>query len=196
MEEVIKFDKSLQERLQEYTHVFSANETLSVSKIKEKWSYFVELSMDTCGWQAIWKIPRLLCETFNVPFPTITLVYVDNLNQDLLSASIKILAVQDENISLPEYHEVPLIQLWPTKVQDASVVLNIRSTANTLDMLRFFYTNLLMPWDYEEDDDVDWFKKHLESRLRLFYDSINGVIPTTFAKNIKLMFAESRLSFC
>lgn len=158
MDQVIVFDKSLQERFQEYTDVLSDDSIVSVSTIQKKWAFFVELTVDPTGWQAIWKIPRLKCEDLKIPFPTIVLVHVKNVFCTELSALIKILAVQDD-ISLPDKHIVPLIQLWITKDQDSTVVLNLQSMANSLDMLRFFYTNVFMPWDHEEEDTTDWLSK-------------------------------------
>lgn len=49
-----------------------------------------------------------------------------------------------------------------------------------------------MPWDYEDDDTCDWINKHLESRLRLYYDIKNGIIPRSTAEHIKALIAEAR----
>ncbi|GJQ82467.1 hypothetical protein Trydic_g14458 [Trypoxylus dichotomus] len=191
MDQVIVFDKSLQQRLQEYLDILSGHSILSVSNIKKEWAFFLELSIDVSGWQAIWKLPRLTCELYKICFPTIVLVYIEDIYFESLEALVKILAVQDD-ISLPDKHTVSLIQLWPTKAQDKSVVLNLQSTANALDILRFFYHNLIMPWDYEDDDTADWVSKHLESRLRLFYDLKNGVIPRTASEHIRSLLVEAR----
>ncbi|KRT79168.1 hypothetical protein AMK59_6912, partial [Oryctes borbonicus] len=191
MDQVIVFDKSLQQRLQEYLDILSGHSILSVSNIKKEWAFFLELSIDVSGWQAIWKLPRLTCELYKISFPTIVLVYVEDIYFESLEALVKVLAVQDD-ISLPEKHKVSLIQLWPTKTQDKSVVLNLQSTANALDILRFFYHNLITPWDYEDDDTADWLGRHLESRLRLFYDLKNGVIPRTASEHIRSLLVEAR----
>lgn len=192
MDQVIVFDKSLQQRLQEYLDILSGqNNVQPVSNLKKEWAFFLELCVDVSGWQAIWKIPRLTCELYKLPFPTIVLVYVEDIYFENLEALVKILAVQDD-ISLPDNHVVSLIQLWPTKAQDKSVVLNLQSTANALDMLRFFYHSLIMPWDYDDDDTSDWVSKHLESRLRLFYDLKNGVIPRTISEHIRSLLVEAK----
>ncbi|XP_050294735.1 protein nessun dorma [Anthonomus grandis grandis] len=189
MDQIITFDKSLKTRLEEYKEVFSC-ETLPYSKIQSEWGYYLELILDPLGWQALWKIPRVKCEELKISFPTVVLVLVLRVNYSNLEAHVKILAVQDD-IHLPEKHFVPLIQLWPTKDQDKSIALDLVSTANCLDMLRFFYIHLLMPWD--EDDDVsDWKAAHLLSRLHLYYDLKNGNIPKSTAEHIHALLNEAR----
>lgn len=190
MDQIITFDKSLQTRLQEYEEVFSGLATLPYSKIQSEWAYYLELTLDPNGWQAVWKIPRLKCEEMKIPFPTFVLVFVHSVNYADLTALVRILAVQDE-IHLPEKHYVPLIQLWPTKEQDRSIALNINATANCLDMLRFFYIYVLMPWD-EDDDCADWKGANLVSRLRLFYDLKNGKIPKGTSEHIHALLNEAR----
>ncbi|KAJ8916725.1 hypothetical protein NQ315_013929 [Exocentrus adspersus] len=191
MDQILTFDKSLQQRLQEFRDVLSGYEVLPSALIKKEWTFYLELTVDPIGWQAVWKIPRLKCEDLNIPFPSIVLVLVLNVEYQSLLALVRVLAVQDD-ITIPEKHHVPLLQLWPTEEQDNSVALNVQSTANALDMYRFFYTHVYMPWDNDEDDSVDWKSKHLESRLRLFYDLKNGIIPRATAEYIHCLLTEAR----
>jgi hypothetical protein len=51
-----------------------------------------------------------------------------------LQAVVDIVAVQDD-ISLPEQHEVPLTSLYPTKQQE-NEILDVNGIANCLDQLR------------------------------------------------------------
>ncbi|XP_017774290.1 PREDICTED: SHC SH2 domain-binding protein 1 homolog B [Nicrophorus vespilloides] len=190
MDQVITYDKSLQQRLQEYLDVYSSSKIGTVNQIRKEWGYYLEFSLDPNGWQAIWKIPRISCENLKIPFPTIVLVYIEDVSFNDLSAVAKIIAVQDD-ISLPEKHFVPLMQLWPTKDQDKTVALNMQNTSNSLDMYRFFYTNIFMPWDYD-DDNSDWLQMHLETRLRLYYDMKNGVIPRSVAEHIRSLLTDAR----
>ncbi|GLV42478.1 nessun dorma [Carabus blaptoides fortunei] len=152
---------------------------------------YLELAIDPLGWQAIWKIPRLICEKFRISYPTIVLAYVDSIEFVELTATVKILAVQDD-IQLPEIHTANLTQLWPTKHQDDTVCLDMQATANALDMLRFFYNHLWRPWDMEEDDDSDWITKHLEVRLHLYYDMKLGLIPPNISEQFRSMLIEAR----
>lgn len=189
MNQAIILDKTFQERLQEYTVILSNCE---VSNLKRTWSFYIELSVDPSGWQAIWKIPRTTCEQLNIPYPTVVLVYVENVEYSEHTAIVRILAVQDDDIHLPKEYCVPLVQLWPTKEQDKSVGMNLTSTANAVDALRFFYMNLYMPWDDDDNDGVVWFNNHLETRLRLFYDMKNGVIPRITAERLRSLVTEVR----
>lgn len=191
MDQVLTYDKSLLERLQEYKHIFTDHHMLSLPIIKEEWSLYLEFTMDHSGWQAIWKVPRLTCERLKLPFPIITLVYVENTDFLKQVAVVTVLSVLYD-IDIPARHVVPLVQLWPTKEQDKTVALNLQSTANALDTVRFFYTKLYMPWDDDEDVSVDWFANHLESRLRLFYDMKNGVIPQKAVDDLHSLLAEAK----
>lgn len=191
MDQIITFDKSFQQRFQEYMDVLSGYEILAASQVKKEWGFHLELVMDLNGWQAIWKIPRLVCEKHKILFPTIVLVYVENIDFRDLTAFVKILAVQDD-VQLPQSHIVPIMQLWPTKYQDDTAGLNLQATANGIDMLRFFYNNLWMPWDIDEEETVDWLSKNLEIRLRLFYDIKMGVIPRNTAEHLRSLLTEAK----
>ncbi|KAK9872909.1 hypothetical protein WA026_020262 [Henosepilachna vigintioctopunctata] len=192
MDQVYNFDKSLQQRLREYKDVLNSFEVLPACNISKTWGFYLELTLDPNGWQAIWKLSRATCETLEIPFPTIVLVFVLSINYSTLQALVRVIAVQDDDIHLPDKHFVPLIHLWPTKIQDKSVALNLYATANVIDMLRFFYTRLFMPWDLEDEDTTDWRTKHLQTRLRLFYDMNNGVIPKVTSNRINYLVTEAR----
>lgn len=192
MDQVFNFDKSLQQRLREYKDVFDGFEILPASGLKKEWGFYLELTMDPNGWQAIWKISRTTCDILKLPFPTIVLVFVLDVDFSNLQALVRVIAVQDESHIIPEKHHVPLIQLWPTKAQDETVALNLSSTANVIDMLRFFYIHLFMPWDIDDDETSDWKSKHLESRLRLYYDMKNGMIPKATSLRLNSLLTEAR----
>ncbi|KAF5269822.1 hypothetical protein FQR65_LT05868 [Abscondita terminalis] len=189
MEYVITFNKTFQERLQEYTDILGGYEFLYISQIKEEFALFLDVTIDFNGWQAIWKISRSTCLNLNIEFPTLALVYVESICFRELTAIVSILKVQEE-VEVAKKHCVPLIQLYPTEKQDESIGLNLLQTANAIDMLRFFYTHLLMPWD--DDSYENWFNEHLESRLHLLYDLRNGTIPKDMAANINGLLTEAR----
>lgn len=192
MDQVFNYDKSLQQRLKEYNDVFDGFEVLPTLGLMKEWGFYLELTLDPNGWQAVWKISRATCDHLKIPFPTIVLVIVLEVDFPNLQSLVKVIAVQDESHVIPEKHYVPLIQLWPTKAQDNSIALNLSSTANVIDMLRFFYIHLFMPWDFDDDDNTDWKSKHLESRLRLYYDMKNGVIPKATSLRLNSLLTEAR----
>lgn len=184
-------DKTLAVRLDEYKNILSKEgKIVPASHIRAEWVCDVELVIEPVGWQALWKISPMTCETFNIHYPTVVLVEVIGIDIPALNAMVKIIAVQDD-IHLPEKHDVPLIELYPT-VSQKNTKLDIVGTAHCIDRLRFFYNYLWMPWDEEEDDNSDWVEQHLEQRIRLFYDMNNGAINKETCDIIKSLIREGR----
>ncbi|XP_070530508.1 protein nessun dorma isoform X4 [Cardiocondyla obscurior] len=184
-------EKTLAERLEEYTNILAVRgRIMPASSIRTEWICDVELVIEPTGWLALWKIPRITCENYNIRYPTIVKVEVLGMDFPTLNALVKITAVQDD-IHLPEEHEVPLIQLYPT-IEQKNHSLDIVGTAHCVDRLRFFYNYLWMPWDEDEDDNIDWVEQHLERRIRLFYDMNNGVINKDTCDIIKSLISESK----
>lgn len=159
--------------------------------IRAEWAYDLETVMEKAGWEALWKISRPTCESFNIPYPVIVLVEVLGMDFSKLNAIVKVKAVLDNNIHLPEKHEVPLIELYPT-ISQKNRTLDIEGTAHCVDRVRFFYHYLWMPWDEEEDDDTIWVKQHLESRLKLYYDMKNKVINDETCEIIRSLIKEAK----
>lgn len=167
--EIYTFDKSLQQRLADYQDIFYAQDrsilhnTMPASQIWPEWGFYLELNIEPVGWRALWKISRRTCQELEIHYPTIVLVEVEHVDYDDLSALVKIVAVQDE-VSLPEKYDVLLIDLYPTKQQEHD--LDLVTTANCIEQLRFFYNHLWMPWDDDSDENTDWVNAHLETRIR------------------------------
>lgn len=90
------------------------------------------------GWQAIWKMNRATCEQYKINYPTIVLGTVNNVYFQDLMADFSISMVQDDDVHLPEFHEVPLEDLWPTLDQE-NTELNIERTADCIDELRLVF---------------------------------------------------------
>lgn len=53
-----------------------------------------------------------------------------------LKADFKVLAVQDDDVQLPEIQYVSLEELWPT-IQQENTELNVEQTADCIDQLRY-----------------------------------------------------------
>ncbi|CAL1681571.1 unnamed protein product [Lasius platythorax] len=185
------FNKTFTERLFEYKCILSEPRRVMPPNIRAEWAYDLETVMEKVGWEALWKISRPMCESFNIPYPVIVLVEVLGMNFSKLNAIVKVKAVLDNNIHLPEKHEVPLIELYPT-ISQKNRTLDIEGTAHCVDRVRFFYHYLWMPWDEEEDDDTTWVKQHLESRLKLYYDMKNKVINDETCEIIRSLIKEAK----
>lgn len=87
------------------------------------------------GWQALWKISRAVCESLDIKYPTIVLGVVNNVLFKELKAEFMVTRVQDNDVHIPEHHEVPLEDLWPT-VEQENPELNTERTADCIDQLR------------------------------------------------------------
>lgn len=48
-----------------------------------------------------------------------------------------------------------------------------------------------MPWDDDNDDDLDWFEKHLTSRMRFCFDLKRGM-SRPMADHIRTLLTEAR----
>lgn len=48
-----------------------------------------------------------------------------------------------------------------------------------------------MPWDEDNDEDVDWCEKHLQSRIRFCFDLKRGM-SRPMADHIRMLLTEAR----
>ncbi|KAM3963843.1 SHC binding and spindle associated nessun dorma [Aphomia sociella] len=181
MPAVHTFSRSDNEILQELMRVFSS----SRGTAREQWSTQAEVLVEPVGWDALWKLSKEFCKKFDVRFPCIACVAVTSVDFEGLSASVDVLSVQHEAVSLPEaIEEVPLIELWPTITQREECV-NAASTAEFIDLLRFFYNEIWMPWD--DDQDKVLLPNTIQDRMKLWSEIHNGSIPNCVARSIVLL---------
>lgn len=52
-----------------------------------------------------------------------------------------------------------------------------------------------MPWDDDNDEDVDWCEKHLEPRIRFCFDLKRGM-GRAMADHIRMLLTEARYIRC
>ncbi|XP_049548137.1 protein nessun dorma-like [Anopheles darlingi] len=125
-------------------------------------------------------------------YPLVVLGTVDQVLFDDLQASFIVEAIQDDDGQLLEKQlVVDLEELWPLREQN-NPALNVTITADCIDKLRFFYQNLWMPWDAEEQDDHGWVEKHLESRIRFCHDLKNKAMSWQLSSHVLSLLAEAR----
>ncbi|XP_055546279.1 protein nessun dorma isoform X2 [Wyeomyia smithii] len=192
MMEVFEFEKSLLVRLQEAQDILGARDIpVSASGVRNEWANYMEVALEPTGWQALWRIPRVVCEELSVKFPTVVMGTVEQVLFDELKAIFSINAVQDDDVHLPDKQIVSLEELWPLKEQENDC-LNIDRTADCVDQLRFFYQHIWMPWDNDDDSDgSDWAEKHLESRIKFYYDLKNKTMSKRLSSHILALLAEA-----
>lgn len=161
---VFRYEKSLLSRLHECKDVLkTAERTVPASKVREQWRYFIEMQVEPAGrielrifnfqfkygflyiyicsdymyagWQAFWRIPRVICESLKISYPSVVFGMVEQVLFADLKATFRVTDVQDDNVHLPGRHEVELVDLLPTKFQENDAI-NIETTAACVDMLR------------------------------------------------------------
>ncbi|XP_062131093.1 protein nessun dorma [Drosophila sulfurigaster albostrigata] len=190
--DVYTYEKSYLERLKEAEAVLLwENAAIPASQVRLEWISYIELYIEPTGWQAMWKIPRVICEDLKLRYPTIVFGYVDQVISDELKAVFVVTAVQDQDVHLPESNEVSLIDLWPTRQQE-NAALNVETTAECIDRLRFFYAHVWMPWDKDNDDDRDWVQMHLEARIQLACDLRKNRLSRPLALHMRTLLMEAR----
>lgn len=84
-----------------------------------------------------------------------------------------------------------MTEIWPT-IKQENTELNVERTAEIIDRLRFFYNNVWMPWGKDNDEDLDWAEKHLESRIRFFYDLKRKDMKKSLAAHVRSLLVEAR----
>lgn len=190
--EVYEFEKSLLTRLQETSDVLCARGiALPASEVRTEWANYVEMAIEPTGWQAQWRIPRVMCEELSLKYPTIVVGTVEQVLFDELKAIFVVEAVQDDDVHMPERQVLALEELWPLKEQENDA-LNVDRTADCLDRLRFFYQHVWMPWDNDEDDDgSDWAEKNLYDRVKFYYDVKKRVMSKRLVSHVMALLAEA-----
>ncbi|KAL4707242.1 hypothetical protein ACJJTC_008323 [Scirpophaga incertulas] len=181
MPSVFTFSRSDAEICEQLLQVFSGGRGTA----REQWSLQAEVDVEALGWDALWKLSKEFCKKFEVRFPCIAYVTVNSVDFENLTAAVEVLSVQHETVSLPEFvSEVPLIELWPTLEQREKCV-NAASTAEFIDLLRFYYEDIWMPWD--DVDDKDFLPNTIEERMSLWSELHNRSIPGCVARSITLL---------
>lgn len=189
--DVYEFEKSLLTRMQEISAVLGArDEPIGAGAVRTEWANYVEIAIEPTGWQALWRVPRVLCEDLAIPFPTVIMGTVEQVLFDELKATFLVEAVQDDDVHLPERQTVSLEELWPLKDQENDA-LNVDRTADCVDRLRFFYQHIWMPWDNDSDDCVDWAGKYLESRVKFYFDLKNKKMSKRLSSHVLALLAEA-----
>ncbi|XP_053617433.1 protein nessun dorma [Plodia interpunctella] len=181
MPSLYTFSRSDSEILQELLRVFSSGRGTA----REQWTLQAEVMVEPVGWDALWKLSKDFCKKFEVRFPCIACVTVTSVDFEALSACVEVLSVQHETVSLPEtVEDIPLIELWPTMKQKEQCI-NAATTAEFIDLLRFYYNEIWMPWD--DQDDKILLPNTIEDRMKLWSELHNGSIPHCVARSITLL---------
>ncbi|GLH14499.1 Protein nessun dorma [Gryllus bimaculatus] len=187
--DIITFEKTFNQRLEEYRSLLCTDKILPSSQMRSEWSYIAEVVLEPIGWKALWKIPANKRVELGIIGPALVNILVDAVDVKDLSAEVTVITGIDKNI--PEQQNVFLVDLYPT-VHQINDELYVKETADFIDKLRFFYNHLWMPWDVDDDDNQNWVQQHLESRLKLFFDMQNGSILAEMVLQLQYLISEGR----
>lgn len=185
--------KNFQTRLDEITEILELESETTIN-IRSTWAYFLELCMEPTGWQAEWRIPRVTCEKLKVNYPTIVLGIIESVIFNELKCTFRIIGVEEDELDLADIYKVSIEDLWVTKSQ-LNNELNWEKTAECIDKFRFFYNNIWMPWDDDNESGTEWAEKHLFLRLKFAFDLNSKKIDSRMSSHIRLLLEEARYIF-
>ncbi|XP_070574844.1 SHC SH2 domain-binding protein 1 homolog B-like [Ptychodera flava] len=137
---------------------------------------YIEEEIEPVGWQAIWRSEKVDCDV---------LVEIMDVRANGFKADVRIMepfqsnpeTVTEEGVTtyLNEVnHLVPLAEIFP--VYDESG--DFDKTALAIEHLRFFFEHIWRGWDEDDEDDYIYVERHLEPRLKLYYDISDGTLAT------------------
>jgi len=152
---------------------------LPAGEVRGAWSAYLDTVVEPTGWEAL-LLPSsstaalLGCQEGR---PGGVCVQVCAISPESMEAEVDLLAAPVD--SPPDFLAtkgslltVSLDELYPLRDQ-VSACCDLTATAVALDLLRFFYQNLWMPWD-DDSDSTDWPRAHLSTRTQLAFDFVNG----------------------
>ncbi|XP_071515981.1 SHC SH2 domain-binding protein 1 homolog B isoform X2 [Panulirus ornatus] len=154
---------------------------------------YVEDSIEPAGWRAVWRASSNPDSVLNLLHPADIFVDVVNVSREKLMADIKILEpvrknLPDDDSKAVEQKKnaeitVPLMELYPLAEQENNV-LDIATTAEIVEQIRFFYKHIWQPWDLEEEKCC-YDHYLITTRLKLYQDIEIGRIPAAIGSELR-----------
>ena len=156
--------------------VLSSSGCLHAGEVREAWSSYLELVVEPAGWRALLRpsndtLALLGLQQAGEERPAM-LVNVLDVICDSLEAEVELVRISEEGEEVGNLATVPIDELFAVREQEIQT-LDLTSTVTAIDLIRFFYKNIWMPWD--EDSEVeDWPSQHLHNRVRLHFSLMTG----------------------
>ncbi|XP_069195921.1 SHC SH2 domain-binding protein 1-like isoform X1 [Procambarus clarkii] len=159
---------------------------VTADRVEKRFIQYVEERIEPAGWRAIWRPSSEVTEAIlNFQQPSDIFVDVVNVSREKLFADVKILKavksdLPDDDLKLIKERTntqiiVPIMELYPLAEQESDV-LDMRTTTEVVDQIRFFYKNIWQAWDLEEETCCyDYYL--ISARLKLHQDIETGSIP-------------------
>jgi len=166
--------------------------TLASRDVRLAWSAYLELVVEPAGWRAVLVPSPDTAELLNTEADRrgSLVVEVVDVTCDSLEAEVEIITGAPELEG--KLATVPVDELYPLNDQEIPS-LNMTPTVVALDLIRFFYKNLWMPWD-EDSDCCDWVSEHLENRLSLHFSLVSGSGDQATAIKLDQLVARAELN--
>uniref|UniRef100_T1ISV4 Uncharacterized protein n=1 Tax=Strigamia maritima TaxID=126957 RepID=T1ISV4_STRMM len=188
-------EASMSDRINIYTHEI-LNAT-TCSGIESAFVAYVVSNVEPVGWKAVWR-STAMTTSLKVGYDFV--VEVKDVSQVALKADVQIknllskVAAEDlleakDFLNIP-LHEAPLCELFT--VFDPKNNGEFDKTAFAIDTVRFFYDYIWRPWDDEDDDDYDFVERHLQNRIKLYYDMESGIISFSNSEKIFELLREAK----
>ena len=156
--------------------VLSSSGCLHAGDVREAWSSYLELVVEPAGWRALLRPSQDTLDLLGLQMTgeqrPAMLVNVLDVMCDSLEAEVELVRISKEGEEVGNLATVPIDELFATRAQEIQT-LDLASTVTAIDLIRFFYENIWMPWD--EDSEVeDWPGQHLHNRVRLHFSLMTG----------------------
>ncbi|GFT29903.1 SHC SH2 domain-binding protein 1 [Nephila pilipes] len=156
---------------------------------------YITSVVEPVGWKAVWRSTK---ETSTLDFEYDFIAEVVNVSLIKLEAEIfvKSIIIADlnpsdmenikEKLDVENSRYVPLTELYVGSEDDYEGFFE--KTAIAIEHIRFFYKHICRPWDKEED--TVYSEEVLKSRLQLYFDMKNNILPKTMISKIKSVLKE------
>jgi len=172
---------------------------LPAVEVRSTWSSYLEMIVEPAGWEAVLLPSPLTAKALGCQEGKkgAVLVQVVNMYEENMEVEVELLQVpenwtEDSLESRGSLLTVSVDELFPVREQKNSC-FNLVPTSVALDLLRFFYKNLWMPWD-DDSDCPDWPKTHLATRIQLAFDFVNGSGDQETASKLDELAAQAELN--
>ncbi|GFW36970.1 SHC SH2 domain-binding protein 1 homolog A [Trichonephila clavipes] len=156
---------------------------------------YITSVVEPVGWKSVWRSTK---ETSLLDFEYDFIAEVVNVSLTKLEAEIFVKSIIVPDINPPNVENVkkkldvensryvPLTELYVVSEDDYEGFFE--KTAIAIEHIRFFYKHICRPWDKEED--TIYCEEVLKSRLQLYFDMKNNILPKTMISKIKSVLKE------
>ncbi|KAK7063167.1 hypothetical protein SK128_026172 [Halocaridina rubra] len=168
-------------------------------EVQDRLLLYVVETIEPAGWRAVWRASLQTAKELGVQRCLDFIVDVIHVSQEKLFADVKVFEAvrkepseKDESLEELKNKEisVPLMELYPLTIQENHAV-DIATTAEVVEQIRFFYNHIWQAWDMEEENFC-YDRYLIVSRLKLYQDIETGKIPSTIGTELRSIIRKGR----